>query len=155
MRLRNASTLVRLATLALAGRRFWLLPLAPLLWLLFQAGVLLLGGDAFEPQSAQGPLLAVPLTLLAVFLGIRIIAGEIEGRSLEIAYTVPGGCQRVWLSKLVAAFLLLLVSEGLLALGAYVFFTSFPWSALYGALQAATFYLILSMAMATLSLRSR
>jgi hypothetical protein len=143
--------LLRLALLVVAGRRFWLLPLLPILWLVFQAGVLLVGaGEAFTPTSAQGPLIGVPLTLLAVFLGLRIIAGEIDGRSLEIAYTVPGGCERVWRAKLLAAGLVLLVSEALLAIVAWRFFTPFPWGALYGAMQAAIFYLILSMALATL-----
>ena len=144
--------LLRLALLVLAGRRFWVLPLLPLLWLGFQAVLLLVGlGEGFESASAQGPLIGVPLTALAVFLGLRIIAGEIDGRSLEIAYTVPGGCQRVWWAKLMAAGLVLVVSEALLAVATYFFFTgSFPLGALYGAFQAAAFYLILAMAMATL-----
>ncbi len=145
--------LLRLALLVVAGRRFWLLPLLPLLWLLFQAGVLLIGaGEGFTPSSAQGILIGLPLTLLAVFLGIRIIAGEIDGRSLEIAYTVPGGCERVWWAKLFASALVLLASEALLAVATFIFFTPFPWSALYGAMQAALFYLVLSMGMATLFL---
>ena len=143
--------LLRLALLVVAGRRFWLLPLLPLLWLLFQAGVILIGaGEGFTPSSAQGTLIGLPLTLLAVFFGIRIIAGEIDGRSLEIAYTVPGGCERVWWAKLFASALALLMSEALLAVATFIFFTPFPWSALYGAMQAALFYLVLSMAMATL-----
>lgn len=143
--------LLRLAMLVLAGRRFWLLPLLPLLWLVFQAGVLLIGaGEGFEPASAQGPLIGVPLTLLGIFMGIRIIAGEVDGRSLEIAYTVPGGCERVWWAKLLGATLILLVAEVLLAVATFVFFTAFPWSALYGALQPALFYMILAMAMAAL-----
>ena len=143
--------LLRLALVVVGGRRFWLLPLLPMLWLLFQAGVLLVGaGEAFTPNSAQGTLIGLPLTLLAAFLGLRIIAGEIDGRSLEIAYTVPGGCERVWWVKLCAAALVLLVSEALLATVTFIFFTPFPWIALYGATQAALFYLVLAMAMATL-----
>jgi len=122
-----------------------------MLRLLFQAGVILIGaGEGFTPSSAQGTLIGLPLTLLAVFFGIRIIAGEIDGRSLEIAYTVPGGCERVWWAKLFASALALLMSEALLAVATFIFFTPFPWSALYGAMQAALFYLVLSMAMATL-----
>ena len=143
--------LLRLALLVVAGRRFWLLAVLPLLWLLFQAGVLLLSaGEGFRPAGAQGALIGLPLTLVAVFLGMRIIAGEIDGRSLEIAYTVPGGCERVWWAKLFASALLLAVAETLLATATYFFFTPFPWSALYGAMQAALFYLVLSMGMATL-----
>ena len=143
--------LLRLSLLVLAGRRFWVLPLLPLLWLGFQALLLLVGlGEGFESASAQGPLIGVPLTMLAVFLGLRIIAGEIDGRSLEITYTVPGGCQRVWWAKLLAAVLVLIVSELLLAVTTFFFFTKFPWGILYGAFQAAAFYLILAMAMATL-----
>ena len=143
--------LLRLALLAMAGRRFWLLALLPLLWLAFQAAVLLIGaGEGFEPHSAQGVLIGAPLTVLAVFLGMRIIAGEIDGRTLEIAYTVPGGCERVWWTRLRASVLVLIAAEALLAVFTYAFFVPFPWEALYGAMQAALFYLVLSMGMATL-----
>jgi ABC-type transport system involved in multi-copper enzyme maturation permease subunit len=148
---RRNTGLLRLALLVVAGRRFWLLPFLPLLWLLFQAGVLIIGAEeGFTPASAQVALVGLPLTLLAVFLGLRIIAGEIDGRSLEIAYTVPGGCERVWWAKLLASTLVLLASETLLVAGTYIFFTPMPWSALYGALQPALFYLVLAMGMATL-----
>lgn len=150
-RLRGRLELLRLAALTIAGHRFWLIVLLPLLWLVFQAATLIFGmAEGFEPPSAQGALIGFPLTLLAVFLGIRIIAGEIDGRSLEITYTVPGGCERVWWAKLAAAMILLVSAEILLAIPTWIFFTSFPPSALYSALQAATFYLILSMGLATL-----
>lgn len=143
--------LLRLALLAMAGRRFWLLALLPLLWLAFQAVVLLIGArEGFEPPAAQGVLIGAPLTALAVFLGMRVIAGEIDGRTLEIAYTVPGGCERVWWTKLGASVLVLIAAEALLACLTYAFFVPFPWDALYGAMQAALFYLVLSMGMATL-----
>ena len=148
---RRGVGLLRLALLVVAGRRYWLLPFLPLFWLLFQAGVLIIGaGEGFTPSSAQFWLVALPLTLLAVFLGLRIIAGEIDGRSLEIAYTVPGGCERVWWAKLFASTLVLLASETLLLAGTYIFFTPLPWSTLYGALPPALFYLLLAMGMATL-----
>lgn len=144
--------LVRYALLSVAGRRYWLLPLLPLAWLVFQAAVVLFGGDSegFTSASAQGTLIGAPLALLASFLGMRIIAGEIDGRSLEIAYTVPGGCERVWWAKLMASAIVLLASEALLAAVTYVFFTPFPVGALYGAMQAALFYLVLAMGLATL-----
>jgi len=144
--------LVRYALIVVAGRRYWLLPLLTLGWLVFQAGVTLLGaeGERAAQDSAQGTLIGVPLTLLGAFLGLRIIAGEIDGRSLEIAYTVPGGAERVWWAKILASVLLLLASEAILASVTFVFFTPFPASALYGALQPALFYLVLAMGLATL-----
>ena len=151
-RLQAQLALFRLAALTVAGHRFYLLPLLPLCWLLVLAAATLLGlssGD-FEPATAQGTLIGLPLTVLAVFLGLRIIAGEIDGRSLEIAYTVPGGCERVWWAKLAGAVLVLVVAEALLAIVTWRFFTPFPLVALYGALQPAVFYLVLAMAMATL-----
>ena len=151
-RIRANLTLYRLAAVAVAGNRFWLLPLLPLLWLGVLAAATLVGlhdGD-FAPVSAQGTLIGAPMTALAVFIGLRIIAGEIDGRSLEIAYTVPGGCERVWWAKLLGAALMLVVAEALLATAVWAFFTTFPLGALYGALQAAVFYLVLAMAMATL-----
>ena len=145
-------TLYRLAAISVAGHRFWLLPLLPLGWLAVLAAAMLLGigGGEFEPMSAQGDLIGLPLTVLAIFLGLRVIAGEIDGRSLEIVYTVPGGCERVWWAKLAGATLMLVLAEALLAAVAWSFFTVFPPMALYGALQAAIFYLVLAMATATL-----
>ena len=150
--LRGRLGLYRLAAVTVAGHRFWLLPLLPLAWLGVQAGAVVLGlaGQAFGPESAQNTLIGLPLSVLAVFLGVRIIAGEADSRSLEIAYTVPGGCDRVWRAKLAGAVLLLLVAEGLLAVATWFFFTPFPLHALYGALQPAVFYLVLSMGLATL-----
>ena len=149
--IRARFALYRLAALTVSGRRFWLLPLLTLLWpaVLWVGAILGLRGGGFEPDMAQG-IMAVPMTALAVFLGVRVIAGEIDGRSLEIAYTVPGGCERVWWAKLAGSVFLLLVAEALLAVTVHVFFGSFPLGALYGALQAATFYLVLAMACATL-----
>ena len=143
-------TLQRLAMLTLAGRYFWVLPLLPLLWLGVVGVVLWLDGEIITPADAQGVLLAVPMTVLAIFLGMRIIGGEIDDRSLEIAYTVPGGCERLWYAKLFAAAAVLLISEMLLAVCVYFFFTPFPVGALYGALQASCFYLILALGFATL-----
>lgn len=141
-----------LAAITVAGHRFWLLPLIPLAWLGLVGGAAWLGlaDDEFEPASAQGALIGLPLTVLAVFLGVRVIAGEADNRSLEIAYTVPGGCNRVWRAKLAGAVLLLLIAEGLLGTAAWLFFTPFPLHALYGALQPAVFYMVLAMALATL-----
>ncbi len=143
-------TLLRLAMLTLAGRYFWVLPLLPLLWLVVVGTVLWLDGEIITPEEAQGVLLAVPMTALAIFMGIRIIGGEIDDRSLEIAYTVPGGCERLWYAKLFAAVAVLLCSEVLLGLSVYAFFTPYPLAALYSALQASCFYLILALAFATL-----
>ena len=144
--------LYRLAAVAVAGHRFWLLPLLPLAWLLALATSALLGlqQEPFKPEDAQGMLIGVPVTVLAVFFGVRIIAGEIDQRSLEIAYTVPGGCERLWWAKLAGAVLMLMLAEALLAVVVAWFFTDYPLLALYGALQAAVFYMVLAMGMATL-----
>ena len=151
MKWRPDPEFLRHALVMVAGHRYWVLPLLPLLWLVFQAVVIYLNPEeSLSGNEVQGPLLAVPMTALAIFFGMRIIAGEIDDGSLEIAYTVPGGVERLLVIKLAAAFLLLLASEVLLAAVVYLFFTPFPPGALYGALQAASFYLILAMAMSTL-----
>ncbi len=143
---------LRLSAVLLAGRRYWLLPLLPLLWLGVQA-ILLLAGAAtgFERDAAQNTLIGMPVAVLAVFLGGRIITGELDQRSLEIAYTVPGGAHRVWLGKLAAAGLLLLASLALMASVTFAFFTDFPvFQSLYGAAQGVTFYLAAAMGFATM-----
>ena len=144
-------TLYRLAAVSVAGHRFWLLPILPLAWPLVLFVATFIGVDAeLESENAQVGLIGLPMTVLAIFLGLRIIAGEIDGRTLEIAYTVPGGCERVWWAKLAGAGLMLVVAEALLAAAVRLFFTEFPLDALYGALQAAVFYMVLAMALATL-----
>ncbi len=143
---------LRLSAILLAGRRYWLLPLLPLLWLGVQA-ILLVAGAAtgFERDAAQNTLIGMPVAVLAVFLGGRIITGELDQRSLEIAYTVPGGAHRVWLGKLAAAALLLLASLALMASVTFAFFTDFPvFQSLYGAAQGVTFYLAAAMGFATM-----
>jgi hypothetical protein len=143
----------RHAARTIAGRRLWIAPLLPLLWLAFQIVRLLVPGwrpEDFTPAEAQNFLIGVPLTVLGAGFGVRIIAGELDQRTLEIAYTVPGGAHRVWLAKLAAATGLLLLGEAVLAAVTFFFCTSFTVGTLYGALQSALFYAVLAMALAVL-----
>ena len=142
---------MRLILLSMFGRKFWVLPMLPLIWLGFIA--LAVGLDPNEMIRAEevlGTLLGIPMTVLGIYFGMRIIAGEIEDRSLEVAYTVPGGSHRLWLLKLWGGFLLLLTAEIILATVVASLITFFPFSAIYGAMQASFFYMALSMAMSTL-----
>ncbi|MFC1839701.1 hypothetical protein ACFL1N_08985 [Thermodesulfobacteriota bacterium] len=104
--------LMFLATQIVAGRKFWIVMFLPLLWLVLQAVFILLGWreSKLDEVNAQA-LIGLPLAVIAIGLGIRIIAGEIDGRTLEIAYTVPGGCHRIWLVKIASSVCLLLISE--------------------------------------------
>jgi len=144
---------VGLSARLIGGRRFWIAPLLTLLWPAFQAFRLVVGWQpsAFEPSSVQTTLVGFPMIVLAIGLGVRIIADEIDRRTLEIAYTVPGGAHRVGLGKLAAALGLLLAAEVLLAGVTYALFVPVTSGALYGALQAAVFYLVLSMGLAVLT----
>jgi hypothetical protein len=145
-------TLLRLSLRLQLGPRFWIVPLLALLWPAYQAVGLLLGwrDQSFAPAEAQNGLIGFPLVVLAIGLGVRIIAGEIEQRTLEVTYTVPGGARRVWISKLVAAALPLLLAGALLAAITAAFFTEYPPMALYGAFQGAAFYLVLAMGLGAL-----
>jgi hypothetical protein len=151
---RDLARLVHLSARLIAGRRYWLVPFLGLAWTAFQVARLFIEGwrplGAYRPPEAQALLIGFPLVVMAIGLGVRIIAGDIDRRTLEIAYTVPGGAHRAWVAKLAAAVLLLLAAEALLALATFVFATEYPVGALYGALQAALFYLVLAMAMSVL-----
>jgi hypothetical protein len=144
--------LLRLSLRLQLGRRFWIVPLLAMLWPAYQALTLLLGwrAQSFRPVEAQNYLIGFPLLVLGIGLGVRIIAGEIEQRTLEVTYTVPGGARRVWISKLVAAALSLLVAEGALAAITAALFTAYPVAALYGAFQGAVFYLVVAMGLGAL-----
>lgn len=150
--MRDRLRLLHLSMRLVAGRRFWIWPLVALLWPAFQVFRLLVRWrpNEYTPVDAQVVLIGFPLTVLAIGLGMRIIAGELDRRTLEIAYTVPGGTHRVWIAKLVASVLLLIVAEAMLAVTVFLFCTQFPLSALYGALQAAVFYLVFSMGLSAL-----
>lgn len=152
-RLRDYGRLVALSARLIGGRRYWIAPLLTLLWPAFQAFRLLVGWQptAFETSSAQTVLIGTPMIVLAIGLGVRIIANELDRRTLEIAYTVPGGAHRVWLAKLAAATGLLLAAEALLVAVTFAFFVSVPIGAVYGAFQESLFYLVLSMALAVLT----
>lgn len=151
-RLVDGVRLLHLSSKMVAGRKYWIAPLLPLLWIIFQVFRLLIRWrpNDFLAGEAQNLLIGFPLTVLAIGFGVRIIAGEMDFRTLEIAYTVPGGAHRVWLAKLSAAALLLVAAEGLLA-AATLTLTDYPLSALYGALQAAVFYMVLAMAFSALA----
>jgi ABC-type transport system involved in multi-copper enzyme maturation permease subunit len=130
------------------GKRFWAYVLLPLLWPIFLSAFELIGlgdMDTPTPQMAQNLFIGGPIYLLAIAIGMQIISSEIEQRTLEVCYTVPGGAQRIWLSKLAAALLIIVTAILLLALFCRIVFTPFPLAALYRVLQGAMFFLTLSM----------
>ena len=139
---------------AIAGHFFWIWPLAlVVIWLSVYT---LLEHDAINVinsitvSDVQNRLLGMPLAILGGVLGLRIIAGEINARTIEIIYTVPGGANRVWTIKLLAALAMIAISELVLALYTWFYFTPFPIEILLGAFLAATFFLVLSMGVSAL-----
>ena len=151
-RLRDEIRLLGLSAKLLMGKRYWVVPLFALLWpafirLMFQFNFM---QNSYLPEEAQTGLIGLPLTILAIMLGGRIIAGEIDRRTLEIAYTVPGGAHRIWISKLLVTVITLCVAEVVLAVPAWIFYTEFPMTALYGAMQGALFYAVVAMSLAAL-----
>ena len=148
-RIKDYLRLTHLSIQLIAGRRFYITVLLPLLWPAFQVFLLLVGWRQSEIEAVNvQTLIGLPLVIYAIGLGIRIIASEVDRRTLEVAYTVPGGSHRIWLAKMTASFCLLLFSEVLLAIFILVLFTSFPFVSFYGALQAAVFYMVVGMAFA-------
>ena len=142
--LRRWVRLVALALRAVAGRRYWIWPLIPaLVPALFALFVGLGAAPVDETQVIRLPL-GIPVAILAVALGVRIIGAEVDARTLEISYTVPGGAHRVWLARLFASACLILASEVFAALIVYVFLTDFPPGLLYTVFQGAVFHLVLA-----------
>ena len=149
---RETRRLLHLSARTIAGRWYWVWPLVTILWPAQWVLWLSLGwAEDFTPASAQIWGIGIPLLVLGFAFGVQVIAGEIDRRTLEITYTVPGGTHRVWLHKLAAAMLMLLAAEVILALGTWIFLTEFPIGALYGALQGAVFYMVLAMAFSALA----
>ncbi len=144
--------LLRLAAVANTGHLYWVLPFAiAVIWL---AGNHLAATFNLQPtisaEDVQNKMLGGPLSLLAIVLGLRIIAGEINARTLEIVYTVPGGARQVWKVKLFAAIAVILVTQILLATYTRLVLTPFPIEALLGAFLSAMFFLVVSMGFSAL-----
>lgn len=148
--LEDTAMLLRLSLRLQFGRWVWLIPALALLWPSYHAIRVLVASRPYTVADAQNGLIGIPLTVLAIGLGVRVIAAEIDQRTLEVAYTVPGGASRVWVAKLGAAAVPILGAGLLLAIIAAVFFVRYPLSALYGALQGAAFYLVLSAGLGAL-----
>ena len=149
--IRGRLLLYRLAAIGTAGRFFYLFLLLAPLWLVGNWIMETWGlGGAIEFEDVPGRMIGLPLAILGVYFGLRIIASEINSRTLEIVYTVPGGCERVWWAKLVASFLILVPTALLLAIGTWFVFTPFPLLAFFYALQAPIFYMVLAMGFSTL-----
>ena len=148
---RGRLELYRLAAIGTAGRYFYLFLLIAPLWLMVNWLMELWSlGGSIDYVDVPGRILGLPLSVLGIYLGLRIIASEINGRTLEIVYTVPGGCEKVWWAKLVASFLVLVPTAVLLALGTWALFTPFPLLAFVYGLQAPVFYMVLAMGFSTL-----
>jgi ABC-type transport system involved in multi-copper enzyme maturation permease subunit len=146
----DAAMLLRLSLRLQLGRWVWLVPAIALLWPAYHAITVRLASRQLNAADAQNGLIGMPLVVLAIGLGVRVIAAEIDQRTLEVAYTVPGGARRVWVAKLAAAAVPLLGTGLLLAIIDAVFLVRYPLSALYGALQAAAFYLVLAAGLGAL-----
>jgi hypothetical protein len=145
-RIADAAAMTLLAVRLQLGQFFWLAPCLVLAWPLLHAGLAMarLNPIDFNAANAQNWLIGLPLNVLAIGIGIGVIADEIEQRTLEVTYTVPGGTRSIWIFKLVAAALVLLCAELLLALATLVFFAGFPLAVLYRAFQGAAFFLVLA-----------
>lgn len=150
--LADATMLLRLSLRLQLGRRLWLVPALALLWPLYHVVTVLAGWRElpFDAADVQNGLIGIPLAVLAIGLGVTVIAAEIEQRTLEVAYTVPGGARRVWIAKLGAAAAALLATGLLLAIIAAAIFARYPLSSIYGALQGAGFYLVLAAGLGAL-----
>lgn len=129
------------------GRRFYLIPWLVSVWPIYHAVRMLESGQVrFYPADAQNELIGLPIYLLAIGMGIRIIANEVEQHTLEVAYTIPGGAVKIWAWKIVSSLFIIVCALLLLAGITWTLFTPFPLGVLYRVLQGATFFLVFAMA---------
>ena len=139
--------LLWLARLSLAGRWSFALAFAPIVWPLLLAVLLLMSPEdaGYEPQSVATVLLGPAVAALGIGFGVRIVGAEIEQRTIELAYTVPGGAKKVWTAKLIAAGATLVLST--LLTGGFVaaLLTEFPPNVLLDALLASLTYMCLAL----------
>lgn len=72
--------------------------------------------------DALPPLLMIPMTVLAIFLGMQVIAAEKDKRTLETMFTIAGSPYKIWLIRFgTLHFILLLFTFGLATLTYFTF----------------------------------
>lgn len=141
---------LRFAAIAVAGHKFWLIPIiVPIVWLLPQTGMEVLNWVTIRDEGIAFRL-SIPLAVVGLFLGLRIIASEINARTLEIVYTVPGGAEKVWWVKILASLMILLLTEAIMAVYTWFLITPYNLESLYGALQVGVFYMSVAMGFSAL-----
>ncbi|MFQ5753998.1 MAG: hypothetical protein ACE5HI_18580 [bacterium] len=70
--------------------------------------------DRMTQEDILPWLLQFPLSILAVYLNMQLIAGEKENRTLEVMFTTAGSRYKVWLLRVTTLnLLLLLIAFGL------------------------------------------
>ncbi|MFQ5604759.1 MAG: hypothetical protein ACE5HS_15930 [bacterium] len=70
--------------------------------------------DRMTQEDILPWLVALPLTVLAVYLNMQLISSEKENRTLEVMFTTAGSRYKVWLFRLTTLnLLLLMISIGL------------------------------------------
>jgi len=149
-------SLLRYALIMQFGRRFWLVACLPLMWLVLQQLLLWAGWhESFTADMVQNSLIGFPLYCFAIACGVRVVAADIEQRTLEVALSASGGAWQIWTVKTLAATLLMGCSLLIMSLACWLLFTTFlstsflstafPWGALIGVGKALLFFLILSV----------
>ncbi|GAB4373971.1 MAG: hypothetical protein Kow0062_11470 [Acidobacteriota bacterium] len=145
-RLASRVRLVRLAAVGVAGRRALLVASLPALWpALLKVFSLLGDGGAPGAPAVAGWVLGLPCGVLAVALGCRLVASEVDQRTLEVVYTVPGGARRVWLARFAAGAALVLLGELAAALAAFLMLVDVTAFDLLSSWIGALFLLAVSM----------
>ncbi|MEW5251326.1 hypothetical protein [Microbulbifer discodermiae] len=104
--------------------------------------------NGYDLRQVQNQLIGFPAYLIAVLLGARLIAREVDKRTLEVAYTLPRGIGFVWWQKMWAASLLLCICTLCLALAAALL-RPYPGWILLQALAGTIFYFILACVLGT------
>ena len=144
---RDTVELLKLSVYLQFGKRFWLIAVLALLWLLSHLVIQLLGWHSagFNESDVQNLLIGFPLYCLSIGMGVRIIAHEIEQRTLEVSYTVSGNARRVWLSKLAASAFLLLLIQVVLSVVTWLVYVEYSMLIFFKVLQGSLFFLVFSM----------
>lgn len=128
------------------GRRFYFIPWFVLVWPCYHAIKALGSGPIpYSPADAQNELIGLPIYFLSIGLGVRIVASEVEKRTLEVAYTLPSGAGDIWRWKIISSLVIILWAIALLAVTTWIFFTPYPIDVLYRVMQGALFFLVFSM----------
>jgi ABC-type transport system involved in multi-copper enzyme maturation permease subunit len=91
-------------------------------------------GEGFGVRQALRVLVEIPGAVLAIYLTMDLVAGERDRNTLEVLFSTSMSHYKIWVTRMLAVYVVLAISLVGMSTVSYYFFAEFPF--LWGGLNA-------------------